>query len=231
MELDAPYHPSRFVEAIDCAESAGYKLLIIDSSSDSWNGPGGCEDISEKDNGKWIKAKQANRRMTMRAAVSDMHIIWCFKAQPKVKVVGKEKSASGKQEFHDLGIQPVCEKNAIFPLLLVFSVDTVTHLSTVTKCHDDLWNLFPEPKLISKEDGDNILRWNQTAKPLEDNDQLKKRAEAAASQGTEEYRNFFTGITANQRKALEPFHEENKRIATAADSWSEPQKGESMGTA
>lgn len=218
VELDAPYSPARYIQAIDMVESAGYDVCLIDSGSDSWDGPGGCTDMAEKLKGMWAKPKLENKRMMQRAAMSGMHIIWCLKAQEKTKVVDKSKSTTGKQEHIDLGVLPIWEKNNLFPQLLVFSVDPTTHLSTVKKCHDDLWDIFKEPKLITKEDGLRLRQWNEGGKPLEDHEQLKKRARASAEQGTVAYADFFKSVTAAERKALAAStHAENKAISEQAD--------------
>jgi|SRR5579872_2797827 len=217
IELDPPYHPKRYIEAFDLAESSGYEVVIVDSGSDSWDGPGGCCDLSEQNKGMWNIPKLWNKRMMTRASTSDMNVIWCLKAQDKTKIIDKSKSVSGKQEYIELGTQPIWEKNNLFSLLLVFSVDPKTHLSTVVKCHDDLWDLFKEPKLITKEDGERLRLWNQSGKPMEDNEQLKKRAHESAIRGLSSYESFFKSLTPDQRKALSSDHAANKKIAEDAD--------------
>lgn len=217
LELDAPYHPQRYIEAIDIAESGGYKVLLIDSGSDSWDGPGGCQDIAEKAKGMWNGAKLWNKRMMTRTALSDMHVLWCLKAQDKTKIIAKEKSDSGKQEYVELGMRPIWEKNNFFPMLLAFSVDPVSHISTVTKCHDDLWPLFTEPKLITKEDGARVRAWNESGKPVGETEQLTKRARTAAETGMIAYEAFWRGLTATQRKALQSQHAEWKALAQQVD--------------
>jgi len=214
IELDAPYHPQRYIEALDLAESQGYRVCIVDSGSDSWDGPGGCSDLAEKAKGMWAGAKLWNKRMMTRAALSDMHVIWCLKAQEKTKIIDKAKSGTGKQEYIDLGVLPIWEKNNLFPQLLVFSVDPTTHVSTVKKCHDDLWQFFTEPKLITKADGEKIRQWNEGGKQLDPHEQLKKRARAAAEIGLAEYTAFYQACSPSDKKALkDSTHEENKRIA------------------
>jgi len=218
VELDAPYHPQRYMEAMDLCENAGYKVCIIDSGSDSWDGPGGCTDIAEASKNTWAKAKLANKRMMTRAALSDMHIIWLLKAQEKTKVLGKDKTDSGKQEYIDLGVLPIWEKNNFYPMLLGFSVDPKTHLSTAVKYHDDLVGFFPEPKLITKEDGARIRIWNDGAKALEDGEQFRKRARSVAEQGMEAYRALMAEMTVEQKRALgKAWHDENLYVAEQAD--------------
>ena len=224
LELDQPYHPKRYIEAIDTVEKSGYRVCLIDSGSDSWDGPGGCTDIAEQAKGMWNGAKLWNKRMMTRTSLSDMHVIWCLKAQEKTKVVDKAKSASGKQEFIDLGMLPIWEKNNFYPMLLAFSVDPKTHLSMVVKCHDDLWDFFPQPKLITREDGERVRLWNESGRPVDSAEQLRKRARAEAENGTEAYKSFFLGLSKDEKHLLgDAAHAENKRVAEQADNSGIPQ--------
>lgn len=220
LEMDQPYHPRRFIEAIDLAENAGYKVCIIDSGSDSWDGVGGCTDIAEKDK-QWSNAKKWNKRMMTRAKTSNMHIIWLLKAQEKTKIVDKSRSLSGKQEYIDLGVLPIWEKNNFYPMLLGFSIDPKTHIATAVKCHDDLWHLFREPHLLDKGDGEKLRQWNESGQPVDEHSQLRQRARLAAQVGLQFYAEFFKNhITANDRVALQNCgdHERNKEIAEGADA-------------
>lgn len=217
IELDQPYHPHRFVEALDVAEAGGYKVCLIDSESDSWDGPGGCADITEENKGRWNKAKLANKRMKTRISLSDMHVISLFKAQEKSKIIDKSRSGTGKEEVINLGVLPISEKNSFYPLLLGFSVDPKTHLSEAVKCHDDLAQFFTTPKLITKEDGEKVRLWNEGARAMEASEQLQKRARLKAEEGLSAYQEFFKGLSAAHRKALAFVHPEFKALAEKVD--------------
>ena len=217
-EIENPYHPKKYTEAIEEFESRGYGALVIDSGSDSWDGPGGCCDIAEAAKGMWNGAKLANKRMMTRAALSTMHIIWCLKAQEKTKIIGKEKTDSRKQEYIDLGVQPIWEKNNLYPMLLAFHVQVDTHLSRVVKCHDDLWDLFKEPKLITKQDGERLRLWNDAGQKVPAGTKLQTRGRSAAECGTAAYSAFFGALSKPDKKFLiDSTHAENKAVAARAD--------------
>ena len=218
IEIGPTYHPKLFIEAMKFTEDQGYRVCIIDSGSDSWDGPGGCTDIAEDAKGMWNGAKLWNKRMMVTAALSDMHIIWCLKAQDKTKIIDKSKSASGKQEYLDLGMTPIWEKNNFYPMLYAFSVDPKTHESTLVKASADaMWDLFPKPHLIGREDGERLRKWNDTGSAMAEGEQLRKRARMAADDGIAAYQEFFGGLTPAQRKMLEPVHGELKAAAVKAD--------------
>jgi hypothetical protein len=218
IELDAPYTPKRFVEAIELAEKSGYKICLIDSASDSWDGQGGCSDMAEAANNMWNKAKLENKRLMNRIALSDMHIICCLKAHEKTKIVDKNKSGTGKQEYIDLGMQPICEKNFFYPMTLAFMVDAKTHEASVIKMHDDIADKFQTPRLITRKDGEIVAQWNSGGAARGEFDQLIKRSKEAAHQGEVAYKAFFEGLTASERRALKDVHEDNKSTARKAST-------------
>jgi hypothetical protein len=227
IELDAPYEPKRFVGAIDTAENAGYKVCLIDSFSDSYDGVGGISDMAEKAGNSWTKPKLENKRMMTRMQLSGMHIICCIKAQEKTKIVktGKINPKTNKEELEyiPLGMRPITEKSNFFPMTLAFNVDPETHISTTIKTHDDLAEQLAQPRLITPKDGQLVRLWNGGGKPLEDNEQLIRRSKDAAGQGVQVYREFFEALTPAQKKSLGKVHDENKATAAQADKDSAPQ--------
>src|SRR4249919_2153033 len=48
IDLQEPFSPERYIEAIDMCIKAGMECIIIDSSSHEWSGPGGCLEINER---------------------------------------------------------------------------------------------------------------------------------------------------------------------------------------
>lgn len=221
--IDQPYHPDRFRGAIDVVEQSGYSVCLIDSESDSWDGPGGCADITEANKGRWNKAKIANKRMKTRIGLSSMHFIELFKAQEKSKIVDKVKSGTGKEEVVSLGVLPIAEKNAFYPMLLGFSVDPITHISTAVKYHEDLGHIFKTPKLITKEDGERVREWNATGAAVDAGERLRERARSAADEGMQSYLAFFEQLTKAEKQALaSTTHSENKDIAARVDADRKP---------
>lgn len=214
IELSAPFHPSRYIEAIDAFENAGYTVLVIDSASHAWSGEGGASDIAEKDKGRWNRAKLANKRFVTRLLYSSMSIVVCLRAQEKSKII---KLPNGKEETISLGIQPVSEKSFPFEFMLSFFMEEKTNLATQIKCPEPLLPLFPTPKLLTKEDGERIRQWNETGMLADLNEQIIKRSLLAAGEGMAAYQAFFGALNAAQKKALAGVHAQNKLAAEQAD--------------
>lgn len=125
LELDAPYGPDRYDEAIEAAEKGGYAnagdVIIIDSMSHEHDGPGGVLELHEKfldkkagDDYKkrdklnmlgWQHAKKGRKRMIhYRLAQTNAHVILCFRAKDKVVM---EKNSEGKTEVINKGLEAI----------------------------------------------------------------------------------------------------------------------------
>lgn len=219
IELSPPFSPARYIEAVDTFERAGFNVVIIDSGSHEWEGIGGCTDIAEADNGRWNKAKRENKRFVMRLLNSSMHIVVCLRAREKSKIISKKDSVDGKEHIIPLGILPVSEKNFPFEMLLSFMVEEGTHEAKPIKVPEQFESMFSKPKLLTKEDGEKIRLWNESAPQMDASEKLRRQARAAADVGMEAYGQFFDGLTAQQKKYLAgTTHNENKAIAAEADA-------------
>lgn len=210
-ELPAPFSPSRYIAAIDCAEREGVTVCVIDSGSHEWEGPGGCEEIAETAKKKWATAKGENRKYVYRLLYSPMHIIVCLRAREKTKII------KGTNEHISLGILPVCEKNFMFEMLLSLQLEDKTHFAMPVKVPDGLRDAFPGGRMLTREDGERIRQWIESGSNVDAIERLKKRARLVAEEGTAAYAEFFGSLTKEQRKGLASAHAENKSVAEAAD--------------
>jgi hypothetical protein len=68
--LDPPYAPERWWEALRTAEADGYRVLVLDSLSPEWAGPGGCLDLVA------ALRRQGRKPHEALAAVTPRHDAW-----------------------------------------------------------------------------------------------------------------------------------------------------------
>lgn len=118
LELDPPFSPARYDEAIQFAENQGYgegDVIIIDSMSHEHEGPGGVLEIhdeymkSKNYNQKfnmlgWNHAKKGRKRLisyTLQRA--PCHIIMCFRAKQGLK----EAQVNGKTQYVNTGLEAI----------------------------------------------------------------------------------------------------------------------------
>ena len=187
VQLEPPFTPARYIEAISAAEKTGINVLCIDSTSHEWEGTGGCVEIAENNKLRgmpnWSKAKMEHKKFLNHCLSSPMHIIFCLRAREKVKIV----EVNGKTEVVPIGITAICEKGFVFEQVLSLMLDETTHFAKPVKVPEPLAPLFPQSHLITKQDGERIRQWNDTGSSADPNEQLKKRARAAADEGTTVY--------------------------------------------
>lgn len=112
MELDS-YHPDKFVQGIHEAELAGYAVLIIDSLSHAWNGPGGLLEIVESvakrsKSGStfnaWSEATPIQNRMIDAITRAKLHVIVSMRSKAEYVI---EQNANGKSAPRKVGTTPI----------------------------------------------------------------------------------------------------------------------------
>lgn len=220
-ELQAPFSPDRYIQAIKAAEQCGINVLVIDSVTHEWEGIGGCTEIAEtkklRGMPNWALAKKEHKLFVLHCLSSTMHIVFCIRARDKVKIVKVMKNGQEKEEIVPIGITPITEKNFVYEMMVSLMLDEATHCATPIKVPEPLAAFFPGGKLITMEDGRLIAEWNSVGAKVSDAEHLSKRARVAAEGGTEAYRAFFLELTAAQKKLVQPSHEENKFVAEQAD--------------
>ncbi|GBQ90001.1 AAA family ATPase [Gluconobacter albidus] len=204
LDFPAPFTPSRYVEAIKAAEDAGATVIVIDSMSHEWDGEGGCSDMAEQAaiaaatdrNGivqawkvdamtapSWKKPKQLHKRMMAKLIQTRTHLIFCLRAQEKIKFekVRNEQTGKERNEIRQLGFMPICEKSFMFELSGSMTMHPETpgqpRYDLQRKLNHDLQQIFPHGEQITIEKGERLRCWADTG---EDRPPVDQDAEDAA---------------------------------------------------
>lgn len=158
-DLDAPFSPQRYIDAIREFEKAGVEVLVVDSISHEWEGTGGCEEIATLANPQkpqWNRAKAEHKRFMNALLQSNMHIIVCIRAREKVKLI----KVNGKTEYEPQGIMPVTEKNVMFEMTASLMMWDSGKAQQVMKCPEELRGILGrETDYISAQDGLALRQW------------------------------------------------------------------------
>lgn len=158
VELNAPYSPERYVEAITAAEQAGYNVLIIDSYSHEWTGSGGCLEANEKlahqkfkgnTWAAWNETTPRHRRLTDKILTSSLHIICTMRSKTET-VQGEGK------KILKLGMKSEQRDGTDYEFTVVLDLTHDGHTAMASK---DRTKLFEEPELITAETGRRLLAW------------------------------------------------------------------------
>lgn len=231
--IDPPFAPKAYVDLISAAEAEGATVLVIDSWTHEWEGIGGCVDIAENNKLRgmpnWSKAKMEHKKLMNHILSSSMHIILSIRAREKVKMVDVMVNGQKKTEVVPIGLQPITEKSCVFECTVSLQLDEATHFANPLKVPEPLVPLFPGGKLLTKQDGERIRQWNETGSAFDPNEQLKKRARAAADEGTAAYTEFYKRLPAAHKKLLvDSVHESLKVIAKTSDDERESREAEEI---
>jgi hypothetical protein len=147
-DLYPPFSPQRYIDAIMEFQKAGVEVLIIDSVSHEWEGTGGCDEIASASNNKvlgWSNAKTQHKKFMNALLQSDMHIIACIRARPKIDFSDPKRPVN-------LGVQPICEKNFMFEMTASLMMLDGGRRQQVMKCPADLM------PILGRENG--YIRWD-----------------------------------------------------------------------
>ena len=163
-DLQPPFRPQAYLDAIVAAEAAKYPVIVVDSFSHEWEGEGGILEWQEEEldrmagqdmekrhrclRAAWIAPKRAHRKMVNRLLQVRAHLIICLRAEEKIDmehkdgklVVVPKKSRTGLD-----GWIPICEKRLPFELdasfLLIESAPGIPKPIKLENQHRKLINL------------------------------------------------------------------------------------------
>lgn len=112
-EMEAPFTPEKYLEAIEEAERQGIECLVVDSMSHVWEGIGGVIDQANENERKagraginnWNKPKRALNKLILKIMQTRVHLIFGLRAKRKTRqfdVVegGQKKTKVARDGFY-----------------------------------------------------------------------------------------------------------------------------------
>jgi energy-coupling factor transporter ATP-binding protein EcfA2 len=125
----APFSPLDYLAAVEHCHKRGGKVIVVDSLSHEHEGPGGVLEMHEQELDRlagqdwekrkrmtflaWAKPKQQRRRFINSLLQIPVHVICCFRAKPKLKIVRG-------QEPVPRGYQPIAGEEFIYEMTAKF---------------------------------------------------------------------------------------------------------------
>lgn len=189
--MEPPYAPSRFVEAIKSAELAGYSVIVIDSATHEWEGDGGCLDMNEKTArakfkgntwSAWSDTNAEHQKFINAIVHSQSHIICTARSKTETAQEGKK--------IMRLGTKIVQRDNFEYEFTVALDLIHDGHFATVVKDRTGIFS-GSQPGPISPETGESIIEWLNSGKS--DKDILLNYISDMKDMGTiQELQNFFS---------------------------------------
>lgn len=219
-DLEPPFSPQRYIDAILAFQRHGVEVLVIDSITHEWEGAGGCEEIATAGNPRlpdWSSAKREHKRFMNALLQSNMHVICCIRAREKVQI-SKE---GGKTVVTPLGIMPVTEKNVMFEMTASLMMWNSGKAQQVMKCPEDLTGVLGREKgYITAADGKALRDWVDGAKQLDPEvEHARNTLRTTCEQGMEALKTAWAATPSRVQKILgKEFLDTLKQSAAAYDA-------------
>jgi hypothetical protein len=212
-DLQPPFSPARYIEAIQAFVKAGVEVLVIDSVSHEWEGIGGCEDIAHAPgrdgqapkNPRWNDAKREHKSFMSVMLQSPLHIVACMRAREKVKLVKRE----GKTEYEPQGVLPIQEKNFTFELTASLMLWNGGKERDIIKCPAELQSIFgvageAASGYLTAEAGKALRDWVDGAKSVDDEvKRARDSLQLVCEQGMEALQKAWKALPAKVRNAID----------------------------
>lgn len=178
IDLQPPFTPERYIEAIDTCVNAGMECIILDSSSHEWSGQGGCIEINEKlaqskfKGNTWSAWSQTTPRhdsFVQKVLQAPVHIITCTRSKMETVMTDDKK-------VKKLGMKDIQRDGWEYELTVSLSLDRDTHTATPSKDRTEVFEGM-DPFVITAETGKKIKAWCETGaeapKPITTDEAVK----------------------------------------------------------
>ena len=166
LPLSQPYTPERYIEAIETCYNAGMKVIIIDSITQEWDGPGGCLEIQEQLGGRyqdWAKVTPRHRNFINAILQTNCHIITTVRRKQDYDMT---KNNSGKTIVQKVGTKEITREGFEYELTLNFELTVPNYLCKSSKDRTGLFSNRPE-FVITSDTGKELINWSNSGKEIE----------------------------------------------------------------
>lgn len=169
LTLEKPFHPERYVEAINAAISAGMKVIIVDSITHEWSGEGGALQLQEQLGGRfqdWAKVTPLHNKFVRTIIDSPVHMITTVRSKTDYAM----SQDGGKSKVQKVGLKPETREGFEYEMTLSFDLN-INNMADVSK---DRTGLFKgkAPFVITEDTGKALLEW--TASGIDYVNEIKK---------------------------------------------------------
>ena len=197
IDLQAPFTPERYIEAIDICINAGIECIIMDSSSHEWSGAGGCIEINEhlaqskfKGNtwSAWSQTTPRHDAFVQKVLQCPVHVITCTRSKMETVMTDDKK-------VKKLGMKDIQREGWEYELTVSLNLDRDTHTAQASKDRTELFE-GKDPFVITEKTGELIKQWCEQGVDV---DAEKKAAITAANKvlkACKDYSSLYAAYTA-----------------------------------
>lgn len=157
LQISEPYTTDKYIEAIDMAVKAGYKVLIIDSLTHEWKWLNETHDKMPGNSfTNWGKLKPKHHQFMDKVLNSPIHVI--ATARGKDDWVLEDKN--GKQVPKKVGMGQQQDKDISYEYTVSLMISQDTHVATADKDNTHIFD--GRYDILTEEDGAKLYGWANT---------------------------------------------------------------------
>lgn len=157
IDLEPPFQPEKYIQALNACVDAGIEVIIIDSSSHEWTCLLEENELLAQSSFRgntwsaWSKTTPRHDKFVNAVLHCNAHVITCTRSKMET-VMGEGK------KVHKVGMKDQQREGWEYELTISLNIDRDTHLAIPSK---DRTNLFEgkQPFLITEETGELISNW------------------------------------------------------------------------
>lgn len=217
-ELLPPFTPQSYQDAVVAANEAGFAAVVVDSMSHEWESEGGVLEMADrlaegipkpgvtdpepwkrdqwieqpvKSPGNWKEPKRAHKQMMMRFLQCRLHMIFCLRAEEKMKLVQEKFEKRGGGTGTSVKVipaedrpvnerwEPICEKRFMYEMTASFVlIPSEPGVGIPLKLQEQHQVCFPQGEQIGPRAGTCLAQWaSGGAEPARDRGQPEKSGE------------------------------------------------------
>lgn len=161
--IAAPFHPDKFCQALQAAVDGGYGVVILDSLSHAWNGPGGLLNIVEGITARmknpnsyaaWKDATPIQDRLIQSLVSANIHVIVTMRSKTDYVL---QDNGRGGQAPKKVGMAPIQRDGMDYEFDVVMEMDASNQgIITKTRCSALNEGVFSKP---GKDVAGILVKW------------------------------------------------------------------------
>lgn len=131
------FHPRNFIDLITLAENEGYDVIVIDSLTHAWNGPGGVLSIVDLEATRakssfnaWAVGSKIHAELIAAILSSKCHIICTLRS--KMAYAQEYDEKTGKTKVRKLGTEPIQREGTEYEFDFICDID-INHIMSMSK--------------------------------------------------------------------------------------------------
>lgn len=169
LDLEPPYTPERYRQAVKLAVENGYGVVIIDSITHEWSGSGGCLELNEetaraKYRGNtwsaWNETKARHRAFIDDLLVCPAHVIVTMRSKTETAQV----EVNGRKQVQKLGMKSEQNDGIEYEFTTVLDLVHDGNFALPSKDRTGLFTPNSDPFKLSENIGQNLAKWLESGK-------------------------------------------------------------------